>query len=73
MELTKEQIESAEKGEVVRITTGTGELVIVKADVYDEVTGLSDEEPVLASLIARFSKPGTASPAPTILPIICDY
>ena len=32
MELTKEQLESAQKGEVVRIQTDGGEIVIVKAE-----------------------------------------
>ena len=40
MELTKEQIESAQKGEVVRVHSDSGEIVIVKAELYDKLAGL---------------------------------
>jgi hypothetical protein len=44
MELTKEQIESAQKGEVVRVQTDSGEIVVVKAEVYDKLVGLVYDE-----------------------------
>ena len=44
MELTKEQIESAQKGKVVRVQTDQGEIVIVKAEIYDQLAGLVYDE-----------------------------
>lgn len=44
MELTPEQIRSAQQGDIVRVNTENGELVIVKAEVYDKLAGLIYDE-----------------------------
>lgn len=44
MELTKEQIESAQEGEAVRVSTEKGEFVVVKAEIYDKLAGLVYDE-----------------------------
>ena len=45
MNITKEQIESAQKGKAVRIPTDSGELVILSAEMYDRVAILLSDDP----------------------------
>jgi hypothetical protein len=45
MIITNEQIDSARKGQVVRVSTDSGELVILNADLYDRIAGLLSDDP----------------------------
>ena len=45
MNITNEQIESARQGEVVRVSTNSGELVILNAEKYDRIAGLLSDDP----------------------------
>jgi len=45
MIITNQQIDSARSGQVVRVSTDAGELVILNADVYDRIASLLSNDP----------------------------
>jgi len=45
MIITNQQIDSARNGHVVRVSTGAGELVIMNADIYDQIASVLANDP----------------------------
>lgn len=45
MIITNQQIDSARNGQVVRVSTDAGELVLLNADIYDRIASLLSSDP----------------------------
>ena len=45
MNISNEQIDSVHKGQALRVSTDSGELVILNAETYDRILGLLNHDP----------------------------
>ncbi len=45
MIITNEQMDSARSGDIVRVSTDSGELVILSADYYDRIASMLSSDP----------------------------
>ena len=65
MIITNQQIDSARNGDVVRVPTEAGELVILSADFYDRIASVLSNDPrgVYQSVLSAWDADGSSEDA----------